>query len=316
MDSKAQDVPTGLASDEVVQAMAVPLPSGRTAHAVETQSFHTYRSICIWLGHFYAVLTIWRWFFIAPASLGRMLAAESLVALLLFYGSGLLIHRLAMLLGGIENFGLMVVGFALCNNVFLVAWIPGEVQLVNFILVQVCTSVAFRSTWRFALSQVLCLGSAMLSLGHWVGLGVIGGDLFILLSGLLISILLWLFLQRLLKTLTDLRMMDRLLLRQRSRLIRDLRKALANVRTLRGLIPICAHCRRVRDDEGFWQQVEAYVHERSEAKFSHGICPECREAVQAELEHMKATWVPERTFGHKHGAEDIRRHVVHRGNGR
>ena len=45
--------------------------------------------------------------------------------------------------------------------------------------------------------------------------------------------------------------------------------------TLRGLIPICASCKKIRDDKGYWSQVEVYVRERSEAEFSHGICPDC-----------------------------------------
>lgn len=51
--------------------------------------------------------------------------------------------------------------------------------------------------------------------------------------------------------------------------------ALAQIKTLRGLIPMCAGCKRIRDDGGYWQQVEAYVSEHSEARFSHGLCPEC-----------------------------------------
>ena len=54
-----------------------------------------------------------------------------------------------------------------------------------------------------------------------------------------------------------------------------LRRALLEVRALRGLIPICAHCKKVRDDKGFWEQVEGYVEKRSEALFSHTICPAC-----------------------------------------
>lgn len=73
------------------------------------------------------------------------------------------------------------------------------------------------------------------------------------------------------------------MLRQRVRLIRDLRASLAKVRTLHGLIPICSHCKRVRDDAGFWQQVEAYVRDRSEAQFSHGICPSCLVDVAREF---------------------------------
>jgi PAS domain S-box-containing protein len=62
---------------------------------------------------------------------------------------------------------------------------------------------------------------------------------------------------------------------ERERMIDELKDALANVKTLRGLIPICASCKKIRDDKGFWSQVEVYVRDRSEAEFSHGICPDC-----------------------------------------
>jgi hypothetical protein len=59
----------------------------------------------------------------------------------------------------------------------------------------------------------------------------------------------------------------------REKLIAELREALTNVRTLRGLVPICASCKKIRDDKGYWQQVEVYVRDHSEAEFSHGLCP-------------------------------------------
>jgi hypothetical protein len=62
---------------------------------------------------------------------------------------------------------------------------------------------------------------------------------------------------------------------ERERMIVELKEALGNVKTLRGLIPICASCKKIRDDKGFWSQVEVYVRDRSEAEFSHGICPDC-----------------------------------------
>ncbi len=58
--------------------------------------------------------------------------------------------------------------------------------------------------------------------------------------------------------------------------IGELRSALEEIRTLRGIIPICSHCRKVRDEAGSWSQLEAYVHEHSQTQFSHGICPDCR----------------------------------------
>lgn len=69
---------------------------------------------------------------------------------------------------------------------------------------------------------------------------------------------------------------DRTLAEQeRERLIGELKKALANVKTLSGLLPICAHCKRIRDDSGYWQRVETYIRARSDAEFTHGICPAC-----------------------------------------
>jgi PAS domain S-box-containing protein len=65
--------------------------------------------------------------------------------------------------------------------------------------------------------------------------------------------------------------------------IADLQKALAEIKTLRGLIPICAWCKRVRDDAGFWQQVEVFIRDRTAAEVSHGICPVCYTAQEAEI---------------------------------
>ncbi len=65
--------------------------------------------------------------------------------------------------------------------------------------------------------------------------------------------------------------------------IAKLQKALAEVKTLSGLVPICGWCKKVRNDTGFWQSVEQYVGSRTDATFSHGICPECGEKFKAEI---------------------------------
>ena len=57
--------------------------------------------------------------------------------------------------------------------------------------------------------------------------------------------------------------------------VEELEAALAKIRTLQGLLPICSYCKRIRDDRNYWQQVEEYFGEHSGAEFSHGICPEC-----------------------------------------
>lgn len=63
----------------------------------------------------------------------------------------------------------------------------------------------------------------------------------------------------------------------------ELRAALNDVKTLSGLIPICANCKRIRDDQGYWNQVEAYLEDRSDAKFSHSICQSCGPTLYGEL---------------------------------
>jgi hypothetical protein len=61
------------------------------------------------------------------------------------------------------------------------------------------------------------------------------------------------------------------------------RDALAQVKTLKGLLPICAHCKKILDDQGYWQQLEAYIHKHSGARFSHGLCPDCLQVLYPEF---------------------------------
>ena len=70
---------------------------------------------------------------------------------------------------------------------------------------------------------------------------------------------------------------------EREDLIRTLQEALHSVKTLSGLLPICANCKKIRDDRGYWHQVEVYIHEHSEADFSHSLCPECAKKLYPEF---------------------------------
>jgi hypothetical protein len=62
---------------------------------------------------------------------------------------------------------------------------------------------------------------------------------------------------------------------ERERLIGELQRALADIRTLRGLLPICAGCKKIRNDRGYWEGLEQYLGEHAEVRFSHGLCPDC-----------------------------------------
>ena len=70
---------------------------------------------------------------------------------------------------------------------------------------------------------------------------------------------------------------------ERERLITDLEDALSKIKTLKGLIPICASCKKIRDDKGYWNKLENYIETHSNAEFSHGICPDCLEKLYPNL---------------------------------
>ena len=65
---------------------------------------------------------------------------------------------------------------------------------------------------------------------------------------------------------------------------RELEQALTEIKTLTGILPICSYCKQIRNDQGYWQQVEEYISQHSKAMFSHGLCPDC---YQKEMEHVR-----------------------------
>lgn len=75
--------------------------------------------------------------------------------------------------------------------------------------------------------------------------------------------------------------------KKRLKLIEELQNALHEVKILKGFIPICTSCKKVRDDKGYWDQIEVYIRDRSEVEFSHSICPECREKFYPDISGSK-----------------------------
>ena len=71
--------------------------------------------------------------------------------------------------------------------------------------------------------------------------------------------------------------------KERDKVIEELKKVLSEVKTLRGFLPICCICKNIRDDQGYWNQIESYIRDRSEAEFSHSICPECAKKHYPDL---------------------------------
>ncbi len=75
----------------------------------------------------------------------------------------------------------------------------------------------------------------------------------------------------------------RLLISGQKQLITELRGALSTARTLRGLLPICSRCKKIRDDQGYWKRLEVYIREHSDAEFTHGLCPECGKQLYPDV---------------------------------
>lgn len=74
---------------------------------------------------------------------------------------------------------------------------------------------------------------------------------------------------------------------ERNRLVEQLQSALAEVKVLSGFLPICMSCKKIRDDQGYWNQLEAYISDHSDAEFSHGVCPDCAKRYMAEIERER-----------------------------
>ncbi|MHB8881635.1 MAG: response regulator [Thermodesulfovibrionales bacterium] len=70
---------------------------------------------------------------------------------------------------------------------------------------------------------------------------------------------------------------------ERDMLITQLREAAEKIKTLRGVVPICSYCKQIRNDKGFWERIEIYVRNNTEAEFSHGLCPECAEKAMNDF---------------------------------
>jgi hypothetical protein len=100
---------------------------------------------------------------------------------------------------------------------------------------------------------------------------------FIIALGLLLSIIVILFIEN--KTISKRKQAEK----EREKLIAELQDAVTKIKTLGGLLPICSYCKKIRDDKGYWNQIESYIRDHSEAEFTHGICPKCSKKLYPQL---------------------------------
>ena len=100
---------------------------------------------------------------------------------------------------------------------------------------------------------------------------------FIIALGLLLSIIVILFIEN--KTIYKREQAEK----ERENLIAELQDAVRKIKTLSGLLPICSNCKKIRDDKGYWKQIESYIRDHSEAEFTHSMCPICAKKLYPEL---------------------------------
>lgn len=186
----------------------------------------------------------------------------------------------------------MVLVQVLCNVVVRQSWIHTSDLMILLVAMAFIVRRGARyfglllaglGTWWIAAA----VEHAEPTLHHWA-IGTI--------SAALASVVLHFHLRRMGRHQEQLLLRDRELMEEKDRLVEQFETALESVKTLEGLIPICSHCKKIRNDDGFWEQVESYVRRRTDARFSHGICPECLPAVRAEVERIKADSGPVRNL--------------------
>jgi two-component system sensor histidine kinase EvgS len=148
---------------------------------------------------------------------------------------------------------------------------PELVSIINKTLLSLTpeTQTAIRNRW---ISVRYEHGIRPIDILKWIGLVMIPAGVIILLFVLQN--------RRLRRENTDRKIAER----ERDLLISELQDALANVKTLSGLLPICSNCKKIRDDKGYWNQLETYIQQHSDAIFSHGICRECARKIYPDLD--------------------------------
>lgn len=151
---------------------------------------------------------------------------------------------------------------------------PDPLQFLNFVILYMGTGFAY----PHRLNHLLGLSFATLALllgGGPPAPREVWGTAFLLSA--MLSVCLNLLVRRLISELALLHAKD-------MQLVADLQASMEQVKALRGLVPICSYCKQVRNDEGYWEQVEAFVESHSAASFTHGVCPACEHGLRAEFE--------------------------------
>jgi hypothetical protein len=260
----------------------IALPTSSFSARLNGQYFRTYRLLAVLTGCYWAILGLTHGFGLGLGPIAWVRAAGCVV----LWGFALA-TRLEKEPSGprVEAWGLALGGLVVlvCAALMLVRQDP--FLMMNFIMLGLIFGVGFRKT-------AMCLTALGIDLAAAIVISplVASERRLQLLVSTTFACVLGFILHRLFATVfRRLETLDRkraLLARQRGRLVRDLRQALAAVKTLGGLIPICAGCKAIRNDLGYWEGVESFVERHSDADFTHSYCPACEARSRAEFEAL------------------------------
>jgi hypothetical protein len=177
--------------------------------------------------------------------------------------------------------GLMMAGLGITLSQM---WIYHRIQeSACTLVISVASGVVLRKRGSLLLFQGLLLGLWMILAVHVAGPVSMASWVFDLVLAGLLAFLIRHLLERHTRTLVRRIQRQRALIRTNAALMAEVQESLQNIRTLNGLIPICAHCKKIRNDQGYWEQVESYLRAHTEAQFSHGVCPECARTLLDEF---------------------------------
>ena len=202
------------------------------------------------------------------------LLLNPLVTLAVVLGAMRLLARRRPTQARVDAVGVLIMVLVSANIGAVSIWVKDPVRLFTFAPLLVVAGVFLRSWRMHLLATAACLGCLAFA---WSQSPFPRASAGLALSTFAIAVMLGTLLHLLVSAMVA----------RMHRLLARLMRARAEVQRLETLIPICAHCKKVRNDKGYWEQVETYVRQRSEARFSHGICPDCLEAVREEVEQIK-----------------------------
>jgi hypothetical protein len=258
-----------------------------TARGFEAQRMRGLRNGALVVSGFLFLMVPWRLSGLPGPGRMTLLALHGL-----FWGLALLAYalwldrmRFRVKGGELPAFGLMLIGLGVTLSQLL---LYGRLQeTAGSLIVSLASGVVLHRRRSLAAFQALLLlawGTLSIHLAGWSGAATWLFD--VILAGLFAFLLQHLLIR---STLALLRRIERQhqLLQANAALVKNLREATENVQTLSGLIPICAHCKKIRNDHGYWEQVESFLRSRSDAQFTHGICPDCRDRVQEEFRSLR-----------------------------